>query len=101
MTDRHPAANNATGITAGSAPTRQPRFIGRGFCDIVGYATGWDGQFARRGNAYTPPSNTSEPTALSKELSGLIGHNVALWVTDDEFFAMPTIVQFNDLGKSE
>lgn len=74
--------------------------VGHGFCDNIGYVTGWDGQAARRGNAYTPPSNTSEPNPRSRELSGLIGHNVALWVTDDEFFAMPTIVQFNDLGKS-
>lgn len=73
--------------------------IGRGFCDHVGYVTGWDGGLVRRGSAYTPPSNTSEPNPLSRQLSGLVGHNVALWVTDDEFFAMPTIIQFNDLGE--
>ncbi|WP_354214659.1 hypothetical protein [Arthrobacter sp. UYCo732] len=75
--------------------------IGRGFCDHVGYVTGWDGGLVRRGSAYSAPSNTSEPNPPSNELSHLIGHNVALWVTDDEFFAMPTIIQFNDLGKPE
>lgn len=75
--------------------------IGRGFCDHVGYVTGWDGEPARRGNAYTPPSNTAGPNPLSRELAGLVGHDVALWVTDDEFFAMPTILQFNDFGKAK
>lgn len=73
--------------------------IGRGFCDHVGYVTGWDGGLVRRGSAYTPPANSPDPNPLSRQLSGLVGHNVALWVTDDEFFAMPTIVQFNDLEK--
>lgn len=75
--------------------------IGHGFCDNIGYVTGWDGQAVRRSNAYTPPSNTSGPNSLSQELGSLIGHNVALWVTDDQFFAMPTIIQFNDLGRPE
>lgn len=35
---------------------------------------------------------------MTASLRGLIGHDVALWVTDDEFYAMPTILQFNDLG---
>lgn len=72
--------------------------IGNGFCDHVSYVTGWDGEAARRGNAYSRPRNVPDLTAQSSTFRNLVGHNVALWVTDDEFFTMPTIVQFNDLG---
>ncbi|HEX9088685.1 MAG TPA: hypothetical protein VF867_14300 [Arthrobacter sp.] len=75
--------------------------IGNGFCDNIGYLTGWDDEPERRGNAYTPPSNNAGPNPMSRELAGLIGHDVALWVTDDEFFAMPTILQFNDFGEAK
>jgi len=34
---------------------------------------------------------------MTDTLRGLISHNVALWITDDQFFAVPTILQFNDL----
>ena len=73
----------------------------RSFKDHVSYTTGWDGEHARRGSAYGPPRNDAAPTAMTDSLCTLIGHDVALWVTDDEFYAMPTIMQFNGLGKSE
>jgi hypothetical protein len=72
--------------------------FGHGFSDHVRYRHGWDGAPGRENSAYGPPRNDSEPTLLTDHLRGLIGHNVALWVTDDEFFAFPTILQFNDLG---
>lgn len=72
--------------------------LGNGFCDHVSYVSGWDGGPSHLGSAFTPPSNSGGPTALSRQLAGMVGHNIALWVTDDEFFTMPTIVQFNDLG---
>lgn len=72
--------------------------LGNAFYDHVSYLTGWDGGPARRSSAFTPPSNSEEPTALSRELAGMVGRDVALWVTDDEFFTMPTIIRFNDLG---
>ncbi|QOD05966.1 hypothetical protein [Pseudarthrobacter sp. BIM B-2242] len=75
--------------------------FGHGFSDHVGYTTGWDGKFVRDGSAYGPPRNDEAPTGLTSTLQQLVGHNVALWVTDDEFFAMPTIVQVNDMGVSE
>lgn len=71
-----------------------------GYCDRVHYVSGWDGEAGERSNAYGPPRNDAAPTALTAELRGLIGRNVALWVTDDEFFPLPTIVQFNDMGHS-
>lgn len=74
--------------------------VGRGYCDAVVYGTGWDGTRERRNTAYTPPRNDLAETRLTEELTALIGHDVALWVTDDEFFTMPTVVQFNDLGVS-
>lgn len=75
--------------------------FGRGLSDHVRYTTGWDGKFSHDGSAYGPPRNDEAPTDLTSTLKGLVGHNVALWVTDDEFFAMPTIVQVNDMGVSE
>ncbi|ACL42302.1 hypothetical protein Achl_4351 (plasmid) [Pseudarthrobacter chlorophenolicus A6] len=75
--------------------------VGHGYCDRVSYVTSGDGDAVHGGSAFTPPSDSLEPTVMSTALSRLLGHNVALWVTDDEFFHMPTIVQFNDLGKPE
>lgn len=68
--------------------------------DNVGYITGWDGEPGHRNSAYGPPRNDAAPTAMTDALRGLIGHNVALWITDDQFFAVPTILQFNDFGVS-
>jgi hypothetical protein len=66
--------------------------------DNVGYVTSWDGEPRHRNSAYSPPRNDASPTAMTDTLRGLIGHKVALWVTDDRFFAVPTILQFNDFG---
>jgi hypothetical protein len=68
--------------------------------DNVRYITGWDGEPGHISSAYGPPRNDASPTAMTDTLRGLIGHNVALWITDDQFFAVPTILQFNDLGVS-
>ena len=69
-----------------------------GYSDNVVYVTGWDGKPGHRNSAYGRPRNDAYPTAMTDALRGLIGHNVALWVTDDQFFAVPTILQFNDFG---
>lgn len=74
---------------------------GSSYTDHVGYVTGWDGESAHRGSAYSPPRNDASPTAQTDTLRGLIGHDVALWVTDDQFFTVPTILQFNDFGKAK
>jgi hypothetical protein len=66
-----------------------------GYSDNVAYVTGEPGH---RGSAYGRPRNDSSPTAMTETLRGLIGHDVALWITDDQFFAVPTILQFNDFG---
>jgi len=71
----------------------------RSFNDHVLYS-GWGGEAVYRISAYGPPRNDAAPTAWTEKLRGLVGHNVELWVTDDESFAMPTIVRFNDLGMS-
>ncbi|QOT19628.1 hypothetical protein [Paenarthrobacter sp. YJN-5] len=68
-----------------------------GFCDHISYSCGGK---APRGSAFGPPRNDPSPTALTRQLHALVGHDIALWVTDDPFFAFPTIVQFNDLGKA-
>lgn len=68
-----------------------------GSYDQVVYSP-WGNDSVYSRSAYGPPRNSSEPTAMTASLRGLIGHDVALWVTDDEFYAMPTILQFNDLG---
>lgn len=68
--------------------------------DNVRYITGWDGEPGHLNSAYGPPRNDASPTTMTDTLRGLIGHNVALWITDDQFFAVPTILQFNDLGVS-
>jgi hypothetical protein len=72
--------------------------VGDGFCDRISYDTGWDGSPVSRSSAYTPPRNQAEVTASTHALKSLVGHNVAMWVTDDRFYAMPTLVQHNDLG---
>lgn len=72
--------------------------LGHGFCDHISYDTGWDGSLAYRAPAYTPPRNTAEPTASTRALKALVGHNLAMWVADDPFYAMPTLMQYNDLG---
>lgn len=74
--------------------------VGRGYCDAVVYGTGWDGTRERRNTVYTPPRNDLAETRLTEALTALIDHDVALWVTDDEFFHMPAVLQFNDLGVS-
>lgn len=74
--------------------------FGNGFSDHVRYIMGWDGKSGREGSAYGPPRNDDAPTQLTSELHRLVGHNVALWVTDDEFFAMPTVLQVNNMGVS-
>lgn len=71
-----------------------------GYSDHVSYITGWDGAPGHRSSAYGRPRNDASPTAMTDTLRGLIGHNVALWITDDQFFAVPTILQFNDFGVS-
>lgn len=73
---------------------------GSSYNDHVGYVTGWDGEPKLRNSAFGRPRNDAAPTAMTDALRGLIGHDVALWITDDQFFAMPTILQFNDLGVS-
>lgn len=75
--------------------------FGNGFSDHVRYTTGWDGKGGRDGSAYGPPRNDSAPTDLTSRLKRMVGHNVALWVTDDEFFSMPTIVEINNMGVAE
>jgi hypothetical protein len=65
------------------------------YSDNVAYVTGVPGH---RGSAYGRPRNDPSPTAMTETLRGLIGHDVALWITDDQFFAVPTILQFNDFG---
>lgn len=69
-----------------------------GFCDHVSYIS--SDRSARRASAFGPPRNSPAATVMTRQLSDLVGHDVALWVTDDPFFAFPTIVQFNDLGKT-
>lgn len=69
-----------------------------GFCDHVSYIPGRGGRSAPRGSAYGPPRNDPGPTAMTGRLHELVGHEVALWVTDDTFVALPTIVRFQDLG---
>lgn len=71
-----------------------------GFCDHVSYVSGWGDRSAPRDSAYGPPRNDPAATAMTGRLHELVGHEVALWVTDDTFVALPTIVQFNDLGKA-
>jgi hypothetical protein len=73
--------------------------LGHGFCDHISYRTGWDGSLSFRSSAYTPPRNTEEPTNSTRALKALVGNNLALWVADDDpFYAMPTLMQYNDLG---
>jgi hypothetical protein len=69
-----------------------------GYSDNVVYVIGEPGH---RGSAYGRPRNDSSPTAMTETLRGLIGHDVALWITDDQFFAVPTILQFNDFGMAK
>ncbi|WP_427133997.1 hypothetical protein [Pseudarthrobacter sp. S9] len=57
--------------------------FGHGFSDHVSYTTGWNDEAGYRKSAYGPPRNDLPPTAHTEELRGLVGHNVALWVTDD------------------
>ncbi|GAA4033447.1 hypothetical protein GCM10023063_16380 [Arthrobacter methylotrophus] len=68
--------------------------------DHVDYVTGWNGKTGRRGSAYTPPRNDPDDTTLTATLRGLIGHNVTLRVTKDQFFHLPTIVRVKDSGKA-
>lgn len=72
--------------------------LGHRFCDHISYDTGWDGSLVYRSSAYTPPRNAVEPTASTRALKALVGHNLAMWVADDQFYAMPTLMQYNDLG---
>jgi hypothetical protein len=79
----------------------EPFEFGGGFCDHVLYIGGRNGAHEYANNAYGPARNDSAPTALTNRLRGLVGHHVALWVTDDEFFPLPTIVESNDMGLCE
>ncbi len=73
--------------------------IGLGYCDRIDYETGWDGGESRRDSAYTAPRGTAvDPTGQSGVLKALVGTDVALWITDDPFYAMPTLLQFNKLA---
>lgn len=76
----------------------EPLEFGGGFCDHVLYVGGRNGEHEYTNNAYGPARNDSAPTVQTHQLRSLIGHHIALWVTDDEFFPLPTIVQFNDMG---
>lgn len=75
--------------------------FGHGYSDHVRYALGWGKDASQHRSAYGPPRNDEAPTDLTADLHRLVGHTVALWVTDDEFVAMPTIVQVNDMGVPE
>ena len=73
--------------------------IGSGYCDHIVYETAGGDDRVQRGSAYTAPRGTAaDPSRQARELKELVGHNVALWITDDPFYAMPTLLQYNDLG---
>jgi hypothetical protein len=71
-----------------------------GFCDHISYVGVRDRKSVLRASAYGPPRNDPASTEMTVRLHELLGHDVSLWVNNDMFFGVPTIVQFSDLWAS-